>query len=154
MSSVPIMVSDGRRVCGRRRGREDKSGRAERDGRNSKSAKSHGDIPFRLATQQRRGNTPLAPERYATPQMKPPSQVGNGENYPSIDSHNRAWCQLDSSGVRPKTQGGLKMLDLIYQPRPLVNQSPNLGVPNIDVSRLEPECPVNARRKSEPWCNL
>jgi hypothetical protein len=35
------------------------------------------------------------------------------------------------------------MLDLIYQPRPLVNQSPNLGVPNIDVSRLEPECTVN-----------
>ena len=34
------------------------------------------------------------------------------------------------------------MLALIYQPRPLVNQSPNLGVPNIDVSRLEPECPL------------
>jgi hypothetical protein len=37
------------------------------------------------------------------------------------------------------------MLDLIYQPRPLVNQSPNLRVPNIDVSRLEPECPLNGR---------
>jgi hypothetical protein len=37
------------------------------------------------------------------------------------------------------------MLDLIYQPRPLVNQSPNLRVPHIDVSRLEPECPLNGR---------
>jgi hypothetical protein len=59
VSSVPIMMSGGRRVCGGRRGREDKRGRAERDSRNSKSAKSHGDIPFRLATQQRRANTPL-----------------------------------------------------------------------------------------------
>lgn len=48
MSSVPIMVSDGRRVCARKRGREDKSGRAERDSRNSKSAKSHGNLPFML----------------------------------------------------------------------------------------------------------
>jgi hypothetical protein len=48
MSSVPIMVSDGRRVCGRKRGREDKSGRAERDSRNLKSAKSHGSLPFML----------------------------------------------------------------------------------------------------------
>ena len=48
VSSVPIMVSDGRRVCGRKRRREDKSGRAERDSRNSKSAKSHGDLPFML----------------------------------------------------------------------------------------------------------
>jgi hypothetical protein len=48
MSSVPIMVSDGRGVCGGKRGREDKSGRAERDSRNSKSAKSHGDLPFML----------------------------------------------------------------------------------------------------------
>src|SRR5580698_8540487 len=37
------------------------------------------------------------PAPYATDRMKPPSQVGNGGNYPSIDSPNRAWCQLDSS---------------------------------------------------------
>jgi hypothetical protein len=59
MSSVPIMVSDGRRVCGGKRGREDKSGRAERDSRNSKSAKSHGDLLSCWAAQQRRGHTPL-----------------------------------------------------------------------------------------------
>ena len=79
MSSVPIMVSDGRRVCGRKRGREDKSGRAERDSRNSKSAKSHGNLRFMLAAQQRRGNTPFAPERYATPHdeaAKPSRQWG------------------------------------------------------------------------------
>ena len=88
------MASDGRRVCGRKRGREDKSGRAERDSRNSKSAKSHGNLRFIPAAQQRRGNTPLARERYATPQMKPPSQVGNGENYPSFDSPDRCVASL------------------------------------------------------------
>ena len=101
VSSVPIMVSDGRRVCGRRRGREDKSGRAERDSRNSKSAKSHGNSLSCWAAQQRRGNTPLARERYATPQMKPPSQVGNGENYPSLGGTARP-----SGGVRKKGTGG------------------------------------------------
>jgi hypothetical protein len=89
VSSVPIMVSGGRRVCGGRRGREDKGGRAERDSRNSKSAKRHGNSLSCWAAQPRRGNTPLAPERYATPQMKPPSQVGNGENYPWFDSPDR-----------------------------------------------------------------
>jgi hypothetical protein len=48
VSGVPGVVGDGRRVCGRKRRREDKSGRAERDSRNSKSAKSHGDLPFML----------------------------------------------------------------------------------------------------------
>jgi hypothetical protein len=46
------------------------------------------------AAEQRRGNTPLARERYATPQMKPPSQVGNGENYPSFDSTDRGVASL------------------------------------------------------------
>jgi hypothetical protein len=46
------------------------------------------------AAEQRRGNTPLARERYATPQMKPPSQVGNGENYPSLDSPDRGVASL------------------------------------------------------------
>ena len=59
MSSVPVMVSDGRRVCGRKRGREDKSGRAERDSRNSKSAKSHGDLPFTLGGAAAPRGTPL-----------------------------------------------------------------------------------------------
>src|ERR1700719_2991336 len=35
VSSVPGVVGDRRRVCGRKRRREDKSGRAERDSRNS-----------------------------------------------------------------------------------------------------------------------
>jgi hypothetical protein len=48
MSGVPGVVGDGRRVCGRKRRREDKSGRAERDSRNSKSAKSHGNLHFML----------------------------------------------------------------------------------------------------------
>jgi hypothetical protein len=94
MTSVPIMVSGGRRVCGRKRGREDKSGRAERDSRNSKSAKSHGNSLSCWAAQQRRGNTPFAPERYAHHTMKPPSQVGNGENYPSFDSPDRGAASL------------------------------------------------------------
>jgi hypothetical protein len=58
MSSVPIMVGDGRRVCGRKRGREDKSGRAERDSRNSKSAKSHGNLPFMLGGAAGAAGTP------------------------------------------------------------------------------------------------
>ena len=94
MSSVPIMVSDGRRVRGGKRGREDKSGRTERDSRNSKSAKSHGNSLSCWAAQQRRGNTPFAPERYAHHTMKPPSQVGNGENYPSFDSPDRGVASL------------------------------------------------------------
>jgi hypothetical protein len=48
VSGIPGVVGDGRRVCGRKRRREDKRGRAERDSRNSKSAKSHGDLPFML----------------------------------------------------------------------------------------------------------
>jgi hypothetical protein len=80
MSSVPVMVSDGRRrVCGRKRGREDKCGRAERDRRNSKSAKSHGNSLSCWAAQQRRGNTPLRTERYVTPHdeaAKPSRQWG------------------------------------------------------------------------------
>jgi hypothetical protein len=95
MSSVPIMVSDGRRVCSRRRGQEDKSRRAERDSRNSKSAKSHGNLPFMLggaAAPQK--HPPLRQSVTPTPQMKPPSQVGNGENYPSLDSPDRGVASL------------------------------------------------------------
>ena len=76
------MVRDGRRVCGSRRGREDKGGRAERDSRNSKSAKRHGNS-LSCWRQSSAAETPPSPERYAMPQMKPPSQVGNRENYPS-----------------------------------------------------------------------
>src|ERR1700722_14480452 len=78
--------------------------------------------------------------------MKPPSQVGNGENYPSIDSPNRAWRQLDSSWRSAPAAGRTQMLDLIYQPRPLVNQSPNLGVPNI----ASPASSRNVRLTSTP----
>src|ERR1700721_115175 len=99
MSSVPIMVSDGRRICGRKRGREDKSGRAERDSRNSKSAKSHGNSLSCWAAQQRRGNTPFAPERYAHHTMKPPSQVGNGEN--AGRSHFRTGLEVGKGRVLP-----------------------------------------------------
>jgi hypothetical protein len=42
------MVSDRRRVCDRKGRREDKSGRAERDSRNSTSARGHHDLPFIL----------------------------------------------------------------------------------------------------------
>jgi hypothetical protein len=59
MDDVLIMMSDGRRACARERRGQDKSGRAKRESRNSKSAKCHGDIPFRLATRQRRGKRPL-----------------------------------------------------------------------------------------------
>jgi hypothetical protein len=59
MSGMLIMTSDRRRIRGRNRGRQYQSGRAKRESRNSKSAKSHGEIPFRLATQQRRGNAPF-----------------------------------------------------------------------------------------------
>jgi hypothetical protein len=58
VSSVPGVVDDGRRVCGRKRRRQHKSGRAERESRNSKSPKSHGDNLSGWATQQRRGNAP------------------------------------------------------------------------------------------------
>jgi hypothetical protein len=58
VSSVPGVVDDGRRACGRKRRRQHKSGRAERESRNSKSPKSHGDILSGCATQQRRGNAP------------------------------------------------------------------------------------------------
>jgi hypothetical protein len=74
------MVSDGRRVCGRKRGREDKSGRAERDSRDSKSAKSHGNLRFMLGgAAAPREHPPFAPERYATPHdeaAKPSRQWG------------------------------------------------------------------------------
>jgi hypothetical protein len=65
VSSVPVMVSDSRRIRGGKRRRQHQSGRAKRESRNSKSAKSHGDIPFRLATQQRRGNAPFTSDRSA-----------------------------------------------------------------------------------------
>jgi hypothetical protein len=58
MGDLLIMMSDGRRACARERRGQDKSGRAKRKSRNSKSAKCHGDIPFRLATQQRCGKRP------------------------------------------------------------------------------------------------
>ena len=59
VSGVPGVVGDGRRVCGRKRRREDKSGRAERDSRNSKSAKSHGNLPFMLGGAAAPPGTPL-----------------------------------------------------------------------------------------------
>jgi hypothetical protein len=59
MCDVLIMMTDGRRACARERRGQDKSGRAKRESRNSKSAKCHGDIPFRLATQLRCGKRPL-----------------------------------------------------------------------------------------------
>jgi hypothetical protein len=59
MGDVLIMMSDSRRIRGGKRRRQHQSGRAKRESRNSKSAKSHRDIPFRLATQQRRGNALL-----------------------------------------------------------------------------------------------
>jgi hypothetical protein len=58
VSGVPGVVGDGRRVCGRKRRREDKSGRAERDSRNSKSAKSHGNLPFMLGGAAGAAGTP------------------------------------------------------------------------------------------------
>jgi hypothetical protein len=79
VSSVPIMVSGGRRVCGGKRAREDKSGRAERDSRNSKSAKSHGNSLSGWAAQQRRGNTPLCAKALRPPHdeaAKPSRQWG------------------------------------------------------------------------------
>jgi hypothetical protein len=95
MSSVPITLSDRRRVCSRRRGREDKSGRAERDSRNSKSAKSHGNLSFMPGgAAAPRKHPPLRQSVTPTPQMKPPSQVGNGENYPSLDSPDRGVASL------------------------------------------------------------
>jgi hypothetical protein len=48
VSSVPVMVSDARRICGGKRRRQNKSSCAKREGRNSKNAKSHGDLPFIL----------------------------------------------------------------------------------------------------------
>ena len=56
VSGMLIMTSDSRRIRGGKRRRQHQSGRAKRESRNSKNAKSHGDIPFRLATQQRREN--------------------------------------------------------------------------------------------------
>jgi hypothetical protein len=65
VSGMLIMTSDSRCICGGKRRRQHQSGRAKRESRNSKSAKSHGDIPFRLATQQRRGNAPFTSDRSA-----------------------------------------------------------------------------------------
>lgn len=48
VSSVPVMVSDARGICGGKRRRQNKSSCAKREGRNSKNAKSHGDLPFIL----------------------------------------------------------------------------------------------------------
>ena len=69
------MVSDGRRVCGRKRGREDKSGRAERESRNSKSAKRHGN-PFMLGGRAApREHTPRARAlRHTTDEAAEPSR--------------------------------------------------------------------------------
>jgi hypothetical protein len=95
VSSVPIMVSGGRRVCGGKRAREDKSGRAERDSRNSKSAKSHGNSLSCWGGRSSAAETP--PSRQSvTPHhtMKLPTQVGNGENYPSFDSPDRGVASL------------------------------------------------------------
>jgi hypothetical protein len=60
VSGMLVMTSDSRRIRGGKRQRQHQTGRAKRESRNSKSAKCHGDIPFRLATQQRRGNRPLS----------------------------------------------------------------------------------------------
>jgi hypothetical protein len=66
VSGMLIMTSDSRRIGGGKRRRQDQSGgRAKRESRNSKSANRHRDIPFRLATQQRRGNSPLTSNRLA-----------------------------------------------------------------------------------------
>ena len=59
VSGMLSVTSDSRGIRGGKRRRQHQSGRAKRESRNSKSAKSHGDIPFRLATQQRRGNAPF-----------------------------------------------------------------------------------------------
>jgi hypothetical protein len=65
VSGMLIMTSHSRRIRGGKWRRQHQSGRAKRESRNSKSAESHGDIPFRLATQQRRGNSPLTSDRLA-----------------------------------------------------------------------------------------
>jgi hypothetical protein len=65
VSQMLIMTGNSGRIRGGKRRRQHQSGRAKRESRNSKSAKSHGDIPFRLATQQRRGNAPLTSDRSA-----------------------------------------------------------------------------------------
>ena len=89
------MVSDGRRVSGRKRGREDKSGRAERDSRNSKSAMSHGNLLFHAGgAAAPRERPPLRQSAMPHRTMKPPSQVGNEENYPSFDSPDRGVASL------------------------------------------------------------
>ena len=59
VSGMLIMTSDSRRIRGGKRRRQHQSGRAKRESRNSKSAKSHRDVPFRLAT-QRAAETPLS----------------------------------------------------------------------------------------------
>src|ERR1700733_100894 len=95
MSGVPVMVSDGSRVCGRKRRREDKSGRAERDSRNSKSAKSHGNSLSLLGGGAApREHPPLRQSVTSHPTMKPPGQVGNGENYPPFDGLDRGVASL------------------------------------------------------------
>src|ERR1700722_6974242 len=111
MSSVPIMVSDGRLVCGRKRGREDKSGRPERDSRNSKS---HGDLPFMLGgAAAPRKPPPLRQSVTPHHTMKPPSQVGNGENYPSFDSPDRDVASLILV-VGKRSPGRAQMSGLIH----------------------------------------
>jgi hypothetical protein len=51
-----VMTSDGRRIRGGKRRCQQQSGRRKGERRNTKSAKSHGEISFRLATQPRREN--------------------------------------------------------------------------------------------------
>jgi hypothetical protein len=95
------MVSDGRRVCGRRRGREDKSGRAERESRNSKSAKSHGNLPFMLGGR-------------AAPRKHPPRARALRHTTDEAAKPSRQWGELPvtrgaarpSGSVRKKGTGG------------------------------------------------
>jgi hypothetical protein len=65
------------------------------------------------AAQQRRGNTPFALERYATPHDEAASQVGNGENYPSFDSPDRGVAS-PILGVGKKQSRRTQMSGLIH----------------------------------------
>jgi hypothetical protein len=60
---------------------------------------------FMLAAQQRRGNAPPL-RQTAMPHhtMKPPSQVGNEENYPSFDSPDRGVASLILGGGKKQSR--------------------------------------------------
>ena len=45
--------------------------------------------------------------------MKPPGQVGNGENYPSFDSPDRDVASLILGVGKKQSKGGLKLSGLI-----------------------------------------